>query len=63
MATRLKLVLLTPVDLGIPSLGKDLLDNLGVQDLSKILADESESLLGGRFVRHVASAELEGLLG
>jgi len=37
----------TPVNLGVASLGQDGLNDLGVEELGEVLADESESLLGG----------------
>lgn len=36
----------TPVDLGITALVEDLLDDFGVEELSEVLADEGEPLLG-----------------
>lgn len=35
----------TPVDLGIATLGENLLDDFGVEKLGEVLADESDSLL------------------
>lgn len=43
----------TPVDLGMPTLGQDFLDNLRVEDLGQVLADERE-LLGCVCGRHDA---------
>jgi sulfur carrier protein ThiS len=45
----------TPVDLGIAALVDDLLQDLGIEELGEVLADEGEPLLRSRF-RHLSLA-------